>query len=155
MFTGELKSSLTINDSCLPELDELTKKCRITALRAITLYPPTFTVVPETNNIQIVDLQCSRFLVMASDVCLSLGITSLSVSQAILDFLKPGLRFPMEIEGTWELSLMLPLCKGGADSRQCLLIWRATGAFLAGPRWRGSTVLAGLDKQAIADASTV
>ena len=51
------------------------------------------------------------------------------------------MRFPVEIEGTQELSLMLPQCRDGVDLPRSLLLWRAADPFLAGPRRRGSAVL--------------
>ena len=51
------------------------------------------------------------------------------------------MRFPVEIEETRELSLMLPPCRDGGDLPRSLLLWRVADSFLAGPRWRGSAVL--------------
>ena len=78
---GELKSSLAVDESWKPAVHESKKNCRATGLRVIAVKFPASDVLSK-HNLPIIEMHCNQSFVMAAGVCLSLGVTGLSVSQA-------------------------------------------------------------------------
>ena len=78
---GELKSSLAVDESWKPAVHESKKNCRATGLRVIAVNFPASDVLSK-HNLPIIEMHCNQSFVMAAGVCLSLGVTGLSVSQA-------------------------------------------------------------------------
>ena len=62
---------------------ESKKKCRATGLRVVAVNFPASAVLSK-HNLPIFETNCNQSFVTAAGVCLSLGITGLSVNQAEL-----------------------------------------------------------------------